>query len=307
MFEVFARTIGHRPGLWAVIDDNNCPLALFLPVQITLKNGIMQHFTSRAVAYGSVLNEQTEAGTEALGMLLANYVRNDPGSLLFTELRNLSDYTTIQPVFHLHHFIYEDHLNYLIDLDRSPQDLFQSIRSRTRKKIRLALRRGDVIIEEIKERSQLKPWYAILCKTYKNARVPLADLSLFESAFDILSPKGMIRFTQARVNQAIAATSVELLYRDNVYGWYGGADRAYSYYGANELLTWNILSWASKNGYKVYDFGGAGRPNRKYGVRDFKAKFGGRLVSYGRNSFVHRQIRLWLVKLGYELTRGWLG
>jgi serine/alanine adding enzyme len=32
MFQVFARPEGHKPTLWAVVDDGSYPLALLLPV-----------------------------------------------------------------------------------------------------------------------------------------------------------------------------------------------------------------------------------------------------------------------------------
>ncbi|MDH4208252.1 MAG: hypothetical protein OEV76_05210, partial [Anaerolineae bacterium] len=51
---------------------------------------------------------------------------------------------------------------------------------------------------------------------------------------------------------------------------------------------------------RVYDFGGAGKADEEYGVRDFKAKFGGDLVCYGRNTCVHAPFRLAMSKLGYE-------
>jgi lipid II:glycine glycyltransferase (peptidoglycan interpeptide bridge formation enzyme) len=70
---------------------------------------------------------------------------------------------------------------------------------------------------------------------------------------------------------------------------------------------WHILKWGAENGYRHYDFGGAGRPNEQYGVRDFKAKFAGELVSYGRNVCVHAPFRLFLSKLGYGLFQTMAG
>jgi lipid II:glycine glycyltransferase (peptidoglycan interpeptide bridge formation enzyme) len=115
----------------------------------------------------------------------------------------------------------------------------------------------------------------------------------------------MVRFVLAYAERAPVATSIELIYKDILYGWYGGVDRSYSKFVPNELLMWNILEWGANKGLRVYDFGGAGRPDEEYGVRDFKAKFGGNLVSYGRNVYVHRPGVLRLVKLGYQLFRGW--
>jgi serine/alanine adding enzyme len=61
------------------------------------------------------------------------------------------------------------------------------------------------------------------------------------------------------------------------------------------------LQWGAENGYRLYDFGGAGKPGEVYGVRDFKAKFGGRLVEYGRFTVTHAPIRIRLSKLGYRI------
>jgi len=83
-------------------------------------------------------------------------------------------------------------------------------------------------------------------------------------------------------------------------------DRAFSRYVPNELLIWHILQWSVQNGYRFYDFGGAGKPDEHYPVRDFKAKFGGQLVSFGRNTCVHAPGRLWLSKRGYQILRRWL-
>ena len=306
MFQVFARARGHRPTLWAAIDGNNRALALMLPVQVTLIDGLMRRFTTRAILYGSVLCAPGSEGMEALGKLLQAYKRRVKGEVLFTELRNLSNLEVMQPILRQHGFVYEDHLNYLIDLRRPPEAILQGIGRRTRKNIRRGLRQGEVVIEEVKERHQVGTCYDLLCQTYQAAEVYLADRSLFEAAFELLYPKGMLRVTLARVGQVPAATSVELLYKSIVYGWYGGVDRAYGSYVPNELLTWHILEWSAERGYCVYDFGGAGKPDEEYGVRDFKAKFGGELVCYGRNTYVHAPRVLWFSKQGYRLLRRWL-
>lgn len=302
MFQVFARAKGHRPTLWAATHNDGRVLALLLPVQITLRGGLLRRLTTRAVAYGSVLCAPGSQGRDALALLLRTYTQQVDGTPLFTEMRNLSDLGAVQPILRAHGFVYEDHLNYLINL-KHPEIVLQDIGPRTRKHIRRGLRRGQVVVEEAKDREQVIACYDLLCQSYRKARVPLADRSLFEAAFDLLYPKGMVRFTLARVGQVPAAASVELLYRHIIYGWYGGVDRAYSSYMPGELLMWHILRWGSENGYRLYDFGGAGRPGEEYGVRDFKAKFGGELVCYGRNTCVHAPALLCLSRWGYAALR----
>ncbi|NCB68821.1 MAG: GNAT family N-acetyltransferase [Bacteroidia bacterium] len=46
------------------------------------------------------------------------------------------------------------------------------------------------------------------------------------------------------------------------------------------------IEYAVNNGYRMFDFMGAGKPDSKYGVRDFKARFGGKLVEHGRFLYI---------------------
>jgi serine/alanine adding enzyme len=303
MFQVFSKAKNHKPTLWAAVDENGHILALLAPVQVSLNDGLLRPLTTRAVAYGSVLYSPGPEGEKALVTLLRTYVNKSKGKMLFTELRNLSDLKAVQPVLNECGFSYEDHLNFLIDLDRPPEQVMQDIGSRTRKNIRRGLRKGEVILRHVTVREEISLCYELFQRSYANAQVPLADISLFEAAFDVLHPRDMVRFWLARVEDIYVATSVELLFKDVVYGWYGGVDRDYSNHMPGELLTWHILEWGAKRGYRVYDFGGAGKPDEDYGVRDFKAKFGGELVCFGRNTYVHSPRLLSLSELGYRIYR----
>lgn len=303
MFQVFSQTKNFHPTLWAVARHDGEVLALLLPVRITMFGRLFNRMTSRAIVYGSVICAPGGDGEQALDKLLQVYIRSMRGKVLFTELRNLSDMSDIQPTLRAKAFNYEEHLNYLIKINRSLDDIMQNIGRRTRKKIRQGLRQSKVTIEEVNRPEQLSVCYELISKSYARARVPLADRSLFESAFDILYKKGMVKFLLARVDDVCVATTVELVYKDMIYGWYSGIDRKYSRYNPNELLMWYLLSFGSKNGYNVYDFGGAGKPDEEYGVRNFKAKFGGKLVCFGRNTFIHTPYLLQFSKFGYHLCR----
>ncbi|RPI56079.1 MAG: GNAT family N-acetyltransferase, partial [Chloroflexi bacterium] len=309
------------PALWAAVEarsEGNLArgderiLALFVPVEVTvpigngagtLLGGPLRRLTTRAVVYGSVICAPGVEGEQALDQLLKAYRKEADGRLLFTELRNLAPVDGLRPILDRHGFAYEEHLNFLIDLDRPREEILQSISRRTRRQIRRGLRIGDVLVEEVRDRQGLAEFYGLVRQTYAAAGIPLADISLFEAALDLLVPRQMARFFLARVQGQAAACSVELLYKDTSYGWYGGMDRQYSAYVPNEILTWSIFEWSAQSGYRVYDFGGAGKPDEEYGVRVFKAKFGGELVSYGRNVCVHAPLLLNASKMGYNLFR----
>lgn len=303
MFSVFERALGHCPRLYAAVDGDGQVQALLLPMQVTLLDGPLRRLTTRSIAYGGVLCSNSSTGREALEILLWEYSVGAHREVLFTELRHLSDMTPIKPVLTHCGFAYEDHLNYLIDLSGSPGEVLQNIGTRTRKHIRQALRKEMVIVEEMSDPHLLPIWYEMVRKSYEAARVPLADRSLFEAVFSILQPRGMAQFWLARIDSTFIAASVELLYKDVIYGWYSGVDRTYASESPGELLMWRVLEHGSLSGFKVYDFGGAGKPNEEYGVRDFKAKFGGQLVCYGRNTKVHSPNLLRWSERGYAVYR----
>jgi serine/alanine adding enzyme len=305
MFEVFAQAKGHRPTLWAAMNNNQQPLALLLPVQVSLLNGVLRRFTTRDVVYGGVLCASGAEGKAALALLLSTYKRDAAGGALFTELRNQSDLSDIQPVLQDQGFALEPHLNFLIDLRRPSEEIKRSMHRNVMSNVRKAQRMG-VAVEDITSPDKLPAVYAVLAKVYEQIQIPLAPLSLVESAFKILYPRHMIKFLAARVNDNVVGVAIHLLYNDMIYAWYAGALRDYASYKAHDLLNWHMLEWGAQNGFRRFDFGGAGKPDQSYGPREYKAKFGGQLVEFGRNTYVHSQLRLRISQQGYRVYRRFL-
>ncbi|MBA2725633.1 MAG: GNAT family N-acetyltransferase [Actinobacteria bacterium] len=303
MHQVFEAAAQHAPEVWAVVDDAAKVLALLTPVRVGVGGSWLQGVTARSISYGSVLCEEGDMGRRALDLLLSNYGQAVKGRTLFTELRNLDDLANVKPTIDAAGFLFEDHLNYLVDLDHPIEEIFGRIRKSTRSGIRKGLREHHVEIREVSDADDFIRWHEILVATYRNARVPLAHRSLFQAVFDILRPAGMARLTLAMVNGHPAACSLDLFFKDTIYKWYGGTDRTYGKFLPNELMTWHIFERGASEGYRLYDFGGAGKPNEPYGVRDFKAKFGGDLVNLGRYVMVHAPGRLRLAKSGYAFYR----
>lgn len=225
MYEVFSRAKGYAPSLWAAVSGKQI-LALMLPVEVILYPWLRK-FTSRAIVYGGVLCAPTAKGQEALSLLLDVYNQKMRKRNIFTEIRNIANTSGFQQTLLNQDFLYEDHLNYLINLSRSPDEIMQSFHKRMRKQIRRGLRRELLTVESAGERNQLKQAYALMARTYKLANVPLAHKSLFDATFDVLLPKDMVKVLLAHVDGVPVASSVELLYKDVIYGWYSGMDRDY--------------------------------------------------------------------------------
>ena len=302
MFDVFSRTKGHHPVLWAVTRENGKILALMPVVNITLFNGPLRPLTTRAVAYGSVLCVPNDQGRAALGLLLEAYKKDAGAAALFTEFRNLSDMGTLKPMLNDCGFVYEEHLNFLVDLTLPQETIWRNISRRKRERINSSRGKGT-IIEEVTGHEKLEIAYRFLQDVYTRVQVPLADPSLFTAAFDVLAPRGMCQVTLARAGEQYAATIFLLSYHGRVIYWYVGADRAFSTYSPSELLVWHALQWGKENGYQIFDFGGGGKPDQEYGPREFKSRFGGVEVNYGRHLCVHAPMRLKFSEVGYQLYR----
>ena len=48
----------------------------------------------------------------------------------------------------------------------------------------------------------------------------------------------------------------------------------------------------------------AGKPEEEFGVRDFIAKFGGYLLNFGCNIYMHKPTWLGISKFGYKIYQG---
>ena len=151
--------------------------------------------------------------------------------------------------------------------------------------------------------------FEILKETYRKAKLPLEDISLFKSVFDILVPKGYAKFFSAKYKELnidnYIGVMIILTYSGVVYDWYAGAHDEYLSLCPNDLLAWHAIGWSSEKGYHIFDFGGAGKPNNKEheGIRRFKEQFGGQLVNFGRYKKIYSPRKLWLAKKGFDVWR----
>ena len=114
---------------------------------------------------------------------------------------------------------------------------------------------------------------------------------------------GHVKFFGAFCESKMIAGQVRLCYKDTVYAWYAGSDSGYFQKRPNDFLLWNVILWSKENNYKVFDFGGAGKPNVPYGVRDYKLKFGGELVNYGRFEKVHQPVVMFMSSIGLKFWK----
>ncbi|MBN2102653.1 peptidoglycan bridge formation glycyltransferase FemA/FemB family protein [bacterium] len=303
MFQVFQNSLDYQPRIYAA-EKNGSILAMFLPVLVTLKPGLLRSLTTRAIHYGGSLYQETEQGREAYSYLLDYYINDINNHALFSDIRNLTDPASVLPLLRKKGFVKEPHINYWIGLDKPPDKIWQQFHKSARRNVRLAEKRG-VTFETIKERSMLPLFYQNLKRTFAVKHIPLPDLSLFENIFNILVPKNMAMFFLAKAEGKPFASFLVLVYHKIIYLWYSADDFKMRNYYPTDGFIWHILKWGHQNGYRLFDFGWAGRIDQPYGVRQFKEKFGGDLIEFGRYIYVHKPALLKISKIGYDILQVW--
>ena len=89
-----------------------------------------------------------------------------------------------------------------------------------------------------------------------------------------------------------------------IYEWYVcGLDEEYKEQYPSVMATYAAISYAKQNGIPMFDFMGAGVPDKPYGVRDFKMEFGGELVEHGRYLHVRKPLLYMIGKWGVKVLK----
>lgn len=300
IFDVYEKTSLHEPVLLSASDNEGNILGILLAVIIREYAGELGSLTARSVVIGGPLAQGDDG--MILRSILQAYEKLARKKAVYSQYRNLWDTGDVSTIFREVGCSYEPHLNILVDLGKPEETLWREVHSKRRNEIRRASKEGTTV-RELTTDAEVAKAYPILHEVYQEARLPLADISLFRQAFRVLGAKGMVRFFGAFNDGELIGVMCVLSYRDVLYDWYAGSFiRSRSKY-PNDLLPWEVFKWGKLNGYKTFDFGGAGRLDEEYGVRDYKKKFGGDFVSYGRYMRIHRPFLYRVGRAGFALYK----
>jgi hypothetical protein len=298
MAAVFADTEGHRPTLWAALGEDDEVRAAFTPVAVSTLPGPLRAVSTRAVAFAAPIGDPS-----AVTAVLEAY-RGGARGPLFTEVRHHVVDPGRVALLDAQGFVYEPHLNFLIDLTAGEEALWGRVASSARRNVQKA-RRSGVTIEEA-DAAGVAEGYEVLRDVYHRIQVPLPGPTLFEASQRILGPLGRFSMLLARWEGRTIGVLSLLRYRGVVTYWYTGTLREHATLRAGDLLAWHAISTEAASGNRLFDFGGGGRPEEPYGVRDFKAKYGGELIEPGRSVWVAKPVRTRVATVGYGLVRRFL-
>jgi len=311
MFELFQNTEKFEPLVLGALDENDQLCGVLLGVHIHEKSGWGKLLSSRFVVYaGPLIIGDANQKRNCLDLLLGELVKQTRRKAIFIQFRNFFSWEGYLDVFEKHGFLLLDRLNYIVRLTANGQRLTEMSESR-RRQIRKGLESGAEIIEP-ENIEQVREFYDILYKLYRyKVRKPLAHWSFFENFYKQTLPRpsspaprpdiGIIRLIRYK-NKIIGGILAPVFTNKCIYEWYVcGLDREYKAQYPSVLATWAAIDYAAQNGIECFDFMGVGRPNIPYGVRDFKARFGGEEVNYGRLTRINNRLLYHIAELGYNV------
>ncbi|MBP1640979.1 MAG: hypothetical protein H6Q17_2562 [Bacteroidetes bacterium] len=297
-YEIHQDVKGFRPFVIALFDGDDAMVGVMLVIIHQVYGGMLGTLTSRAVVAGGPLVKNNDP--ELVAVILQAYLTNKHIRVVYSQFRNLFELGTMKSAFADAGAVYEDHLNILIDLTQTEEELWKGVKSRKRNNIRQAQRKG-LTVKRIETESEATKAFSILTEVYKRAKLPLADEQLFRNAFRQIQDNGMLRIYGAFCGGELAGAMFVLAYNGRFYDWYAGSFRKYYSFNPNDILPWEILRIAQTEGIPLFDFGGAGKPGVPYGVRDYKIQFGGKLVNFGRYELPHNKLVFGMMKIAFRL------
>ena len=292
MYRVFEATQNYKPIVVGCIDELGAVKAIMQGVRMCNGEGIFCQLSARVIVWGGPLVKDNDRVCSAkIVKAFSDKVKNES---VYSEIRNLYPVDDeIKGIFSSFGFRYNPHLNIVVDLKEDEDVLFKNLASAKRRSVKKGISKG-LRFDEVVDVKELHLAYDVLTGVYQNTEVPLSHFSLFKAVFDILVPDNLCRFYKVTQAGETVGVMVALMFNDRMYEWYVGSKREFYAFRPNEFLVWNTILGAKKEGLQFFDFGGAGKPDKEYGVREFKKGFGGDIVETGRFRKVNKKLP-WLL------------
>lgn len=272
------------------------------------KNPLKQFLTRRAIIIGGpcLADDASSEEVEALMIAVKNLsfthslIHSFIHSPIYIETRNFNDYSRWKDAFRKVGFEYKPHLNFHINTS-SIETVEANLGKSRKRDIRTTIREGVSIIEHPSE-EQVCEYYKVLSNLYcTKVKTPLFPFSFFMTLNKHRDGRLLLLEYQGRI---IGGTVCVEQTNKCIYEWFVcGEDGIYPHVFPSSYATYAGMKYAAEHGCARFDMMGAGTPNEAYGVRDFKAKFGGKKVEHGRFLCITKPLLYRIGVVGVKLLK----
>lgn len=295
-YDLFNSVDGYYAEVFAVEAEGEYKSLVVITVQ--KEKGIKGYFSVRGIVYGGPLLRSSEK--EFLEFLLKNVKAYYKSKLIYLEIRNSNDYSTLLNSFEDNGWKYEPHLNVLLNVQNKEIDtILAGMKYNRRREIKLSLKEG-VITRTAKNVEEVGKLYNILNDMYiERVKLPLSPLDFFLNLYKSNIGKVFVVLHNDKIIGGSFCIFYEKMTINTLY--YTGLRGYHKKIFSTHMAILGIIEFALENNLKTVDFMGAGKPNINYGVRDYKLQFGGDLVEYGRFNNIFKPLLYNLGIMGIKI------
>ncbi|MCQ2351732.1 MAG: GNAT family N-acetyltransferase [Paludibacteraceae bacterium] len=258
-------------------------------------NKLISWFSRRAIIIGGPVLKDGVTKEEVVKLL--KEVKKAASEAIYIEFRCEEDLSKYKEAFEEAGFKYQPHLNVKIKCD-TEKNAFERMDENRKRQIKRATDSG-IQCKYVDDVEEVNQFYTLLKQHYKTKiKKPVFPLEFFEKM--VIEEYG--KLLVATQNEKIIGGMLQVSTDDTIYDYYVcGLDAEYPVESPSVMLYWTTINNAISEGKSTLDTMGAGIPNVPYGVRDFKLRFGGELVEYGRYVYVNKPILYKIGCLGIKL------
>ncbi len=298
-YDLFSIVPGYTPVVVGAIENGKVTGILLSVIQ--KENAVYGFLTARAIVWGGPLVNMVETADQ----ILQHYDETIKGKAIYTQFRNIFDCTSIATAFEKRKFTQLKHLNYLVPTNNStPEQLLSKMSKSKARQVKKGLQTAEIVVATTQQ--EVDDFYALLHKMYREkVHKPLPPKIFFDYFFREITTRGFGHFLLIKHEGSIIGGIMSpMMPGKAIYEWYiAGLDKEYKDQYPSILATWAAIAYAAEHNFSFFDFLGAGKPDQDYGVREFKSKFGGTLVEFGRFEKVYNPLLMKFGETGLKLYK----
>lgn len=289
---------------WILAFNASDEIQASMLVHISSSTALLKHLTTKATIWHGPY-WFSHPSPEVLDKMLNRMQHLIPSHTLFIQFRNQEFIPLLLQTFNKYSYRFNPRYNQLTsttDLNLSRAALSPS----RRREIRQSINNGLQILSD-PDNEQITEFYHILTQLYKyKIHKPLPPLNLFLNANQLRKEKKInivihLCVYQSKVVGGIVApyTKNNTLFEFYICGL--DAELRHKKIFPSVMATWSAMEAGNNLSCRQFDFMGMGLPDKKYGVRDFKKRFGGTLINPGRYNRIHHPLLYTLAEILYNL------
>ncbi len=209
-------------------------------------------------------------------------------------------------------FVAQPEATFHVDLRRSPELMWQQLKSSARKNLRKMLDEGRLVLSTIESPEDARCYWEMLVETQRRSRrfISYRSQAAFADKFwSAPHQQGVMRgvLVRTQAGEAVAGLCFRCY-----NGWIHELGVAYTEFGTQnklygqDLIKWHLMGWGHAQGLRYYDLMGVEPKStdaKKRAIFQFKEKWGGVLVEFQSYTKGYSPWREAVVRLGTNLTR----